>query len=165
MRFTLRPYQRFPMHCAVTYNIGPFLKLPMAYFSGFWLLITLLVLSSGPAYAERVVLGSSDSEVAIYCEQSIVGLKRRPEEFMPKWRSVLNLLRKQEYGHDLWNLFTLWGRIPADGGITGKDLIHEATFTLSCLEKKGELRMEKLGTAKRYWGEDFENQMIIFTNP
>lgn len=147
------------------FSIRPLRRLPLTYFWGFWLLITLLVLSSGPAYAERVVLGNSDSEVAKYCEQSIVGLKRRPEEFMPKWRSVLNLLRKQEYGHDLWNLFAVWGRIPADGGLTGKDLIHEATFTLSCLEKKGELRMEKLGTAKRYWGEDFENQMIIFRNP
>jgi hypothetical protein len=24
MPFTLRPYRRFPVHCAVTYNAGPF---------------------------------------------------------------------------------------------------------------------------------------------
>jgi hypothetical protein len=40
MPFSIRP---FPVS---------FLKLPLAYISGFWLLITLLVLSSGPTYAE-----------------------------------------------------------------------------------------------------------------
>jgi hypothetical protein len=49
MPFSIRPYRRFPVHCSVTYNAGPFLKLPPAYCSGFWLPITLLVLSSGPA--------------------------------------------------------------------------------------------------------------------
>jgi hypothetical protein len=24
MRFTIRPYRRFPVHCGVTYNTGPF---------------------------------------------------------------------------------------------------------------------------------------------
>ena len=56
MPFTLRPYRRFPVQCAVTYHAGPFLKLPLAYFLGFWLLITLLVLSSGPVYAEWVAV-------------------------------------------------------------------------------------------------------------
>ncbi len=50
-------------------------------------------------------------------------------------------------------------------GLTGKDLIHEALFTLNCMEQKGEVRKEKLGTTGRYWGEDFENQSIIFRNP
>jgi hypothetical protein len=56
MPFTLRPFHRFPVQCAVTNHAGPFLKLPPAYCSGFWLLITLLVLSSGPAYAEWVAV-------------------------------------------------------------------------------------------------------------
>jgi hypothetical protein len=56
MPFTLRPFHRFPVQCAVTNHAGPFLKLPPAYCSGFWLLITLLVLSSGPAYAEWVAI-------------------------------------------------------------------------------------------------------------
>jgi len=43
MPFSLRPFRRFPVH-----------KLPLAYISGFWLLTTLLVLSSSPAYAEWV---------------------------------------------------------------------------------------------------------------
>ena len=56
MPFTLRPYRRFPVQCAVSYHAGPFLTLPLAYFLGFWLLITLLVLSSGPVYAEWVAV-------------------------------------------------------------------------------------------------------------
>jgi hypothetical protein len=31
MPFSIRPHRRFPVHCAVTYNAGPFLKLPLAY--------------------------------------------------------------------------------------------------------------------------------------
>ena len=61
MPFTNRPYRRFPVQCAVTYNVGPFLKLPLAYFSGFWSLITLLMLGSGPVYAE-LVLVSGDNQ-------------------------------------------------------------------------------------------------------
>jgi hypothetical protein len=57
MPFSIRPYRRFPVQCAVTYNAGPFHKLPLAYFSGFWLLITLLVLSSSLAFAEWVKHG------------------------------------------------------------------------------------------------------------
>ncbi len=35
MAFTLRPCRRFPVQCNVTNNTGPFLKLPLAYSSGF----------------------------------------------------------------------------------------------------------------------------------
>jgi hypothetical protein len=35
MPFTIRPYRRFPVQCAVTYNAGPLLKLPLAYILGF----------------------------------------------------------------------------------------------------------------------------------
>jgi len=97
------------------------------------------------------------------CEQSLVGLKEPPEVFLPTWRSVVNSLPKKRLIHDLQNLFEVWGRIPR--GLTGKDLIHEALFTLNCMEQKGEVRKEKLGTTGRYWGEDFENQSIIFRNP
>jgi len=34
------------------YNAGSFITLPLAYRSGFWALVTLLFLSSAPAYAE-----------------------------------------------------------------------------------------------------------------
>ena len=53
----------------VTYNTGQFIKLSLACFFGFWSLITLLVLSSGPAYAEWVSLGESDSGTAVYVDR------------------------------------------------------------------------------------------------
>jgi hypothetical protein len=56
MPIALRPYRRVPLPRSVTYHAGPFRMLPLAYFSGFWLLITLLVLSSIPAYAEWVAV-------------------------------------------------------------------------------------------------------------
>jgi hypothetical protein len=42
------------MRCRVP--AGPFLTLPLAYFSSFWSLITLLFLSTVPAYAEWVAV-------------------------------------------------------------------------------------------------------------
>jgi len=56
MAFTLRPYRRFLVQCAVTNNAGPFLTLLLAYLWGCGLLITLLVLLSGPVYAEWVAI-------------------------------------------------------------------------------------------------------------
>ena len=38
MAFSIRPYRRFPVQCAVSYDPRPFLKLPLAYLLGFWLL-------------------------------------------------------------------------------------------------------------------------------
>ncbi|TKS60262.1 MAG: hypothetical protein EWM72_01487 [Nitrospira sp.] len=52
----LRPYYRFPVQYVVSHHVGPFLKLPLAYSLGFWLLITLLVLGRGPVYAEWVAV-------------------------------------------------------------------------------------------------------------
>jgi len=56
MPSALRPCHRVPRQCSVTHNAGSSLKLPLAYLSGFWLLITLLVLSSVPAHAEWVAV-------------------------------------------------------------------------------------------------------------
>jgi hypothetical protein len=56
MPFALRHYRRVPLQCSATYNAGPFLPLPLAYFSSFWSLIILLFLSSAPAYAEWVAV-------------------------------------------------------------------------------------------------------------
>jgi hypothetical protein len=60
MLFKIRPYRRFPEQCAVTYNAGTFVKLPLAYLLGFGLLIIILVLSRGPVYAEWVGVGRTD---------------------------------------------------------------------------------------------------------
>ena len=35
MPFSIRPSRRVPVYCAVTNNAGPFLKLPLAYWSGY----------------------------------------------------------------------------------------------------------------------------------
>lgn len=96
------------------------------------------------------------------CDQSRATLKRRPETFVAMWLSALNNLRHEGSIHDLQNLFEVWGRIPV--GLTGKDLIEEATFTIKCLENRGQVRMEKLDTNGLYWGVTFENQRIIFRN-
>jgi len=61
MPFTLRPFRRIPAQCAVRYHAGPFLTLPLAYVVGFGALITLLMLNTGPASAEWVAIGSSES--------------------------------------------------------------------------------------------------------
>ena len=43
------------------FSIRPYLRLPLVYFSvGFWPLIALLLLSSGPAYADWVLLSKDD---------------------------------------------------------------------------------------------------------
>jgi hypothetical protein len=76
MPFLIRPYRRFPVHCAVTYNPGTFLKLPLAYFSGFWLLITLLLLSSRPAYAEWMTVSIIDqAEATVYVDPDTIDRK------------------------------------------------------------------------------------------
>jgi hypothetical protein len=66
MPFSISSFRRFPVQCAVTYNAGPFLKL-LTYFSGFGMLLTLLV-SSGPACAEWMSLGASDSGTTVYAD-------------------------------------------------------------------------------------------------
>ncbi len=76
MPFTLRPYRRFPVQCAVTYNAGRFLKLPLAYIFGFWLLITLLVLSSGPVYAGWVLTsGDDEAGLTVYVDPDSIRQK------------------------------------------------------------------------------------------
>ena len=58
---TLRPFRRFPIQSSVRDHAGPFLTLPLAYVVGFGALITLLMVNTGPACAEWVAIGSSDS--------------------------------------------------------------------------------------------------------
>jgi hypothetical protein len=56
MSFSVRLHRRFPVPCAVAYHADLFLTLPLAYFSSFWSLITLLFLNTVPAYAEWVAV-------------------------------------------------------------------------------------------------------------
>ena len=66
MPFSISSFRRFPVQCPVAYNAGPFLKL-LTYFLGFGMLLTLLV-SSGPACAEWMSLGASDSGTTVYAD-------------------------------------------------------------------------------------------------
>ena len=56
MPLTLRIYCHFLKQYSVTDPASLYLKLPLAYFLGFWLLITPLFLSTVPAYAEWVAI-------------------------------------------------------------------------------------------------------------
>ena len=70
MPFSIRLYRRFPL----------------ASILGFWLLLTLLLLSSGPAYAEWVALGESDSGTTVYVDRDT----RLPEEKLVKMWILYN---------------------------------------------------------------------------
>ena len=84
MPFTLRPFRRLPVQCSVKYHAGPFLPLPLAYVLGFGILITLLVLSSVPAYAEWVAIGYSESlgGYTVYVDPNTI---RRKGDLVKVW--------------------------------------------------------------------------------
>ena len=108
MPSTIRPYRRGPVPCSVTSNAGPFLKLPLAYLLGFWLLITLLVLSSGPAYAEwELSSGDDEAGLTVYVDRDTI---RRKGNLVKMWQlydyktvqtvagdSLLSIQRHNEY--------------------------------------------------------------------
>ena len=50
------------------FSMRSFRCLPLTYCAGFCFLITLLLLSSGPAYAEWMSLGASDSGTSVYAD-------------------------------------------------------------------------------------------------
>jgi hypothetical protein len=77
MPFSIHPYRRFFVQCAVRYHAGLFHTLPLAYVVNFGALITLLVLNTGPAYAEWVKGAIPRAKVVILC-----GLIQKP--FVPK---------------------------------------------------------------------------------
>ena len=94
MPCSIRPYRRFPVHCAVTYKAGPFLKLRLAYCLGFWsahtgvmkrlIVITLLFLSSAPGQAEWVpVAGNDQVGMAVAQLSPIPVLDRKPAAVVP----------------------------------------------------------------------------------
>lgn len=110
MPFTLRPFRRFPVQCAVTYYAGPFLKLPLTYVLGFWLLITFLLPSGSPAYAEWVAVISSESAggYTVYVDPDTI---RHEEDGAEMWElydyktrgtkedySFLSFKKRNEYG-------------------------------------------------------------------
>lgn len=71
MRFSTRPYRRF-------------LNPPLAYFSAFWPLIALMLLSSSPAYAEWVAVGGNDQTgMTTYADPGTI---RRKGDLVKMWQ-------------------------------------------------------------------------------
>ena len=88
MPFSIRPYRRFLVKRFLTYHVGPFLKLPLASCSGFWSLVTLLVLSSGPAYAEWVAIEKqyqSPGRQTVYVDPDTI---RREGHLVTLWQLI-----------------------------------------------------------------------------
>ena len=82
MPFSIHPFRRFPVQCAVTYDPGPFFKLPLAYLLGFWSLITLLFLNSVPAYAEWVAVEETPGLRTVYVDPDTI---RREGNLVTLW--------------------------------------------------------------------------------
>ena len=76
------------MQCSVTYNAGSFFRLPLTYFSSFWVLIPLLVLSNEPAYAEWVAIENqyqSPGRQTVYVDPDTI---RREGHLVTMWQLI-----------------------------------------------------------------------------
>jgi len=66
------------------FSIRPYRRLSLTYFLGFWSLIILLVLSSGPAYAEWVAIGGNDQiGMTTYVDRATI---RRNSNLVKIWQ-------------------------------------------------------------------------------
>jgi hypothetical protein len=84
MPVTIRPYSRIPVPCTAPHHAGSVLKPTMACLLGFWVLLTLLVLSSGPVYAEWVLTsGDDDAGLTVYVDPDSI---RRKENLVKMWQ-------------------------------------------------------------------------------
>jgi surface-adhesin protein E len=97
MPFTIRPFRRCPVQHAVTSHASLCFKLPLAYCSGFGLLLTLLVLSSGPADAEWL-WASANNQVGltIYVDPETI---RRNGDLVKLWQ-LYDYKTRQTVGGD-----------------------------------------------------------------
>jgi hypothetical protein len=65
-------------------TIRSYRRLPLAYFSGVWSLIMLLILSSGPAYAGWVAVGGNDQiGMTTYVDPATI---RRSSNLVKMWQ-------------------------------------------------------------------------------
>lgn len=89
------------------FSIRPSRRCVLPYFSGFMALFALLVLSSGPAYAEWVLVTADESGTTVYVDPSTI---RRKEDLANLWTlydsksvetvpggSFLSIKRQKEY--------------------------------------------------------------------
>ena len=83
MLLMIRPYHRVSVP-SVAYNTDPFPKLPLAYFLGFWLLITILVLSSEVVYAGWVLTsGNDEAGLTVFVDPDTI---RRKGNLVKMWQ-------------------------------------------------------------------------------
>lgn len=64
------------------FSIRPSRRLPLTACFGLWFLITLLLLSNGPAYAEWVEIGTSNNGATVYVEPDTI---RRKGDLAKMW--------------------------------------------------------------------------------
>jgi hypothetical protein len=84
MPFTIRLNRRVSVPYFVDSNAGPFLKPSLANLLSFWLLITLLALSSGPVYAGWVLTsGDDEAGLAVYVDPATL---RRNGNLAKMWQ-------------------------------------------------------------------------------
>jgi hypothetical protein len=108
MTLFIRLYRCFPVPYFVTHHASPFLKLPLTHVLGFWLLITLLLLSSVPAYAGWVLTsGDDEAGLTVYVDPDTL---LRKGNLVKMWQlydyktvqavagdSLLSIKRQNEY--------------------------------------------------------------------
>jgi hypothetical protein len=84
MLCTTRPQGRFPEPDFLTHNAGLFPRRLPAYLFAFWLLLTVLVLSRGPVYAEWVLTsGDDETGLKVYVDPSSI---RRKGNLAKMWQ-------------------------------------------------------------------------------
>ena len=88
MPVVLRPSRRLPLPCSVRHYAEYFLMLALAYLSGFWSLITLLFLSSAPAYAEWVAVEKDYLLPGLQTVYVDPGTIRRERNLVTLWQLI-----------------------------------------------------------------------------
>lgn len=73
MPFTTYPYRRIPVPCSSACNTGLFFKPHQVYVLGVWLMIMLLVLSSGAVYAAWILTsGDDEAGMTVYVDSDTI---------------------------------------------------------------------------------------------
>ena len=108
MPITLHPHRHVPVPRIRGKNQRSFSKLPLAFILGFWVLITLLILGSGAAYAGWVLTSGDDGAgLTVYVDPDSI---RRNKNLAKMWQlydyksvqtvagdSLLSIKRFNEY--------------------------------------------------------------------
>jgi surface-adhesin protein E len=108
MLFIIRSCRRIPVPCSEAYNASLYFPLSQAIFLGFCLMITLLVLSSGPVYAAWMLTsGNDEAGLKVYIDPDSI---RRNGDLAKMWQlldyktvqtvagdSLLSMKRFSEY--------------------------------------------------------------------